>query len=244
MFLENLSTQAHRYVNSDPHHCFSPHKYADAADREQYHKQKRKTHSQNSRDKKSMSSKVVSSAQQSLYLSTKLNKKPIPHRISAISFSSKVSKSKISSRARRPARVVSFYAPPSETAETLYEVLGIAENGSTMSDIKRAYKQMARKYHPDVSPPERVDEYTRRFILVHEAYETLSDPNSRASYDRGLATGFGFAYGKSGPRNQEMKGKEEWKSRWESQLDALKRMGGNRNSCGRTTWGSRMRNQT
>ncbi|CAA0818512.1 Chaperone protein dnaJ 20- chloroplastic [Striga hermonthica] len=192
-----------------------------------------------------MSSKVVSSTQQqSLYSSWKLQKKAIPDRVSAISFSSKISTSKISSRARRPARVVSFYAPSAETAETLYEVLGIAENGSTMSDIKRAYKQMARKYHPDVSPPERVDEYTRRFILVHEAYETLSDPNSRASYDRDLATGFGFAYGKSGPRNQEMKGKEEWKSRWESQLDELKRRGGDRNSRGRMSWGSRMRTQT
>jgi hypothetical protein len=43
-------------------------------------------------------------------------------------------------------------------------------------EIKQAYKQLARKYHPNVSPPGRVDEYTKRFILVQEAYEILSDP--------------------------------------------------------------------
>ncbi|KAF0901167.1 hypothetical protein E2562_038181 [Oryza meyeriana var. granulata] len=48
---------------------------------------------------------------------------------------------------------------------------------------------MARKYHPDVSPPDAAAENTRRFIEVQEAYETLSDPSRRATYDRALARG-------------------------------------------------------
>ncbi|CAI9771156.1 unnamed protein product [Fraxinus pennsylvanica] len=53
---------------------------------------------------------------------------------------------------------------------------------------------MARKYHPDVSPPGRMEEYTQRFIQVHEAYETLSDPGRRASYDLDMAKGLHLAF--------------------------------------------------
>ncbi|KAL8260480.1 hypothetical protein R6Q59_028433 [Mikania micrantha] len=49
--------------------------------------------------------------------------------------------------------------------ETLYDLLGVSENG-TLSDIKHAYKKMALKYHPDVSPPDRAEEYTVRFIRI------------------------------------------------------------------------------
>ncbi|RWW77653.1 hypothetical protein BHE74_00014173 [Ensete ventricosum] len=76
---------------------------------------------------------------------------------------------------------------------SFYEMLGIPESGS-FDDIKRAYKQMALKYHPDVSPPDLADEYTRRFIEVQEAYETLSDPRLRALYDRDLARGLHLAF--------------------------------------------------
>lgn len=73
-------------------------------------------------------------------------------------------------------------------AATFYELLGIPQTG-TLLEIKQAYKQLARKYHPDVSPPDRVDEYTQQFIRVQEAYETLSDPRRRALYDRDIAKG-------------------------------------------------------
>ncbi|XP_010036781.2 chaperone protein dnaJ 20, chloroplastic [Eucalyptus grandis] len=72
--------------------------------------------------------------------------------------------------------------------DSFYDLLGISESG-TMSEIRQAYKQLVLKYHPDVSPPDRAKEYTKRFIRVQEAYETLSDPTSRASYDRDMATG-------------------------------------------------------
>jgi hypothetical protein len=76
---------------------------------------------------------------------------------------------------------------------SFYDLLGIPESGSLM-DIKSAYKQLARKYHPDVSPPGRVEEYTKRFIQVQEAYETLSDPSRRIMYDRDMARGIHLAF--------------------------------------------------
>ena len=76
---------------------------------------------------------------------------------------------------------------------SFYELLGITESG-TFPEIKQAYKQLARKYHPDVSPPDRVEEYTRRFIRVQEAYETLSDPRMREIYDRDMARGLHLAF--------------------------------------------------
>jgi len=76
---------------------------------------------------------------------------------------------------------------------SFYELLGIPET-VTLPEIKQAYKQLARKYHPDVSPPDRVKEYTDRFIRVQEAYETLSDPRRRALYDRDMARGLHLAF--------------------------------------------------
>lgn len=82
---------------------------------------------------------------------------------------------------------------PAQSTESFYELLGISESGS-LSDIKKAYKQLARKYHPDVSPPDREEEYTQRFIQVQEAYETLVDPQTRAVYDKDLSKGLHFAF--------------------------------------------------
>ncbi|KAK6163699.1 hypothetical protein DH2020_000563 [Rehmannia glutinosa] len=163
----------------------------------------------------------------------------------------KVTKSRITirnrfgpNRARPTARIRVFYAPNVQCEESLYEVLGIAETGSTVSDIKKAYKKMARKYHPDVSPPDRVDEHTRRFIMVKEAYETLSNPQTRALYDRDLAKGLGFGFSARRPYQYDQ-GKEasgKWNMRWQSQLEELKRRNKNP-STGRMSWGARMRAQ-
>ncbi|VVA28718.1 Hypothetical predicted protein, partial [Prunus dulcis] len=76
---------------------------------------------------------------------------------------------------------------------TFYELLGIPESGS-VTQIKQAYKLLARKYHPDVSPPDRVEENTEKFIRVQEAYETLSDSRRRAMYDRDMARGLHLAF--------------------------------------------------
>jgi molecular chaperone DnaJ len=78
-----------------------------------------------------------------------------------------------------------------------YILLGV-ERGATLNDIKRAYKRLARRYHPDINPGDRVAE--AHFRRIAEAYETLSDPDRRRRYDaygpavRGdaAANGFGF----------------------------------------------------
>ncbi len=60
-----------------------------------------------------------------------------------------------------------------------YEILGVAKNASE-DDIKKAYRKLARKYHPDVSKEADAKE---RFQDVSEAYEALKDKEKRAAYD-------------------------------------------------------------
>src|SRR5262247_2080312 len=61
-----------------------------------------------------------------------------------------------------------------------YEVLGVART-ATSDDIKKAYRRLARKYHPDVNPGDKSAE--ARFKEINEAYEVLSDPEKRHKYD-------------------------------------------------------------
>lgn len=61
-----------------------------------------------------------------------------------------------------------------------YEVMGVARD-ATQDEIKRAYRQKARKFHPDVSKEKNAE---ARFKEVGEAYEVLKDPEKRAAYDR------------------------------------------------------------
>ncbi|XP_057957463.1 chaperone protein dnaJ 20, chloroplastic-like [Malania oleifera] len=133
---------------------------------------------------------------------------------------------------------------PSPTPMTFYDLLGIPQSG-TLLQIKQAYKQLARKYHPDVSPPGRVEEYTQRFIRVQEAYETLSDPRRRAVYDRDMARGLHLAFSakKRCYANEEMEERSEWKERWQSQLSELKRRSMCKNAAQNMSWGARMRRQ-
>jgi curved DNA-binding protein len=63
-----------------------------------------------------------------------------------------------------------------------YEVLGVPRNASA-EDIKKAYRKLARKHHPDLHPPESRARATEQFQQINEAHEVLRDPDKRAKYD-------------------------------------------------------------
>lgn len=63
-----------------------------------------------------------------------------------------------------------------------YEVLGVGKT-ATEAEIKKAFRQLARKYHPDMNP-EHKEEAAEKFKEAAEAYEILSDPEKRARYDQ------------------------------------------------------------
>jgi molecular chaperone DnaJ len=62
-----------------------------------------------------------------------------------------------------------------------YERLGI-KKGSSEDEIKKTYRRLARKYHPDLNPGDNAAE--KKFKEINEAYEVLSDPKKRAEYDQ------------------------------------------------------------
>jgi curved DNA-binding protein len=88
-----------------------------------------------------------------------------------------------------------------------YQVLEVARDASA-EDIKKSYRKLARRFHPDVSKEPRAEE---RFKQVQEAYEVLKDPEKRAAYDE---------LGTSYRPGQQFRPPPDWGSRFEFRGDA------------------------
>eukprot|EP00009_Paramoeba_aestuarina_P005174 CAMPEP_0201523566 /NCGR_PEP_ID=MMETSP0161_2-20130828/20326_1 /ASSEMBLY_ACC=CAM_ASM_000251 /TAXON_ID=180227 /ORGANISM="Neoparamoeba aestuarina, Strain SoJaBio B1-5/56/2" /LENGTH=104 /DNA_ID=CAMNT_0047922729 /DNA_START=223 /DNA_END=534 /DNA_ORIENTATION=+ len=71
-------------------------------------------------------------------------------------------------------------------SEDYYDILGVKKD-SALSEIKKAYRKLAMKYHPDKNPGDA--EAEKKFKEIGEAYSVLSDPEKRKTYDQ---------YGKEG----------------------------------------------
>jgi molecular chaperone DnaJ len=80
-------------------------------------------------------------------------------------------------------------------ADDLYKVLGVSKKASD-DEIKKAYRKLARKYHPDRNPDDSAAE--EKFKEVQGAYDTLSDPDKRKEYDSGGGVFGGFGGGPAG----------------------------------------------
>jgi curved DNA-binding protein len=82
-----------------------------------------------------------------------------------------------------------------------YQALGVARDAGA-ADIKKAYRKLAQKYHPDVSREKGAED---KFKAIAEAYQTLKDPEKRAAYDQ-LGSGY-----RSG---QEFRPPPDWEKRF------------------------------
>lgn len=84
----------------------------------------------------------------------------------------------------------------------LYAILGVPRN-ATQEEIKRAYRKLARRYHPDVNPGNK--EAEEKFKEISEAHEILSDPEKRKLYDE-----FGMAGLQAGFDTERARAYEQW----------------------------------
>ena len=104
-------------------------------------------------------------------------------------------------------------------APDYYECLGVAQNADDAA-IKKAYKKLALKYHPDKTGNDPAS--NAKFQQIAEAYECLKDPSSRAAYDNGAAAGEeygdGFEMGRRAAEQWQRQQEEMHRQRqWEQE---------------------------
>ena len=86
-----------------------------------------------------------------------------------------------------------------------YDVLGVPKN-ATEDDIKKAYRKLAMKHHPDRNQGDTATKAEERFKEAKEAYEMLSDPHKRAAYDQHGHAGVDPNLGGRGAERQHRRG--------------------------------------
>ncbi|KAM0042830.1 putative DnaJ domain, Chaperone J-domain superfamily [Helianthus debilis subsp. tardiflorus] len=96
--------------------------------------------------------------------------------------------------------------------KNLYQVLSVESHNDSLHELKKAYRAKALRLHPDACPSSKKEECTKQFVELREAYEVLSDPQSRRMYDLSLV-------GDHASSEQKV---HFARTVWETQLDALK----------------------
>ncbi len=91
----------------------------------------------------------------------------------------------------------------STTKKDYYEILGVSR-GASEADIKKAFRKLARKYHPDVNPGDKASE--QKFKEINEAYEVLSDAKKRQQYDQFGHAAFDQGFGQGAGPGQGFEG--------------------------------------
>ncbi|XP_030539151.1 chaperone protein dnaJ 20, chloroplastic-like [Rhodamnia argentea] len=179
---------------------------------------------------------TLKASQLSLSQSPSLSTAPRPRPRITISCQSSSS----SSPATRTAR---------ENGSNYYELLSLNPNDTSPGDIKKAYRSLALRYHPDACrDPSMKEESTRMFLWLHEAYETLSDPESRLVYNYELGLSSTVSWGSpcsvvDGNGIFTCDGREMVRGRWQDQIVELKRRSNNRMAQKNGSWAARQRCQ-
>src|SRR3989442_8156653 len=104
------------------------------------------------------------------------------------------------------------------TKRDYYEVLGIGRQASD-EELKKAYRKLAIKFHPDKNPGDHTAE--EKFKELGEAYEALSDPQKRAAYDR-----FGHAAFAPGAGARPGGGGQQWSGGFHDPMDIFREVFG------------------
>ncbi|MES0278942.1 MAG: DnaJ domain-containing protein, partial [Dehalococcoidales bacterium] len=91
-------------------------------------------------------------------------------------------------------------------AKDYYGILGVKQ-GASGQDIKKAFRKLARKYHPDINPNDKASE--AKFKQINEAYEVLSDKDKRKKYDKfGDQWPYADQFAKAGGQRQDFSGRD------------------------------------